>query len=62
MFAMKITIVHLRARSQQRLLFEEPPEVLAVHLPTEVRNELRQSLIRWMQALAKTIRKESGDE
>lgn len=58
---MKITPV-LRARFQQRLLFEEPPEVPAVHLPTEVQRDLRQALTQWMQALAKTTRKENGDE
>ena len=50
-----------RVRLQQQL-FEEPPAVLTVRLPLDVQQQLRQTLIQWMQALAKTIRKEDGDE
>jgi hypothetical protein len=51
----------LRARLQ-RQLFEEPPAVPAVRLPLEVQEQLRQALVQWMQALAKTIREEDDDE
>ena len=50
-----------RARSQ-RQLFEEPPAVPAVRFPLEVQAQLRQALVQWMQALAKTIREEDDDE
>jgi hypothetical protein len=61
MCTMKIIITRSRARYQQ-LLFEEPPGVPAVQLPVEVREELRQALTQWMQALTKTTRKGGGDE
>jgi len=50
-----------RAR-RQRPLFEEAPAVPAVRLPLDVQEELRQALVQWMQALAKTIYEEGGDE
>ena len=51
-----------RTRHQRRL-FDETPAVPAVALPPEVREQLRQALVQWMQALAKTIHtKEDGDE
>jgi hypothetical protein len=50
-----------RVRLQQQL-FEEPPAVLTVRLPLDVQQQLRQVLIQWMQALAKTIREEDDDE
>ena len=50
-----------RVRLQQQL-FEEPPAVLTVRLPLDVQQQLRQTLIQWMQALAKTIREEDDDE
>jgi len=50
-----------RAR-RQRLLFEELPMVPAVRLPREVQAQLRQALVQWMQALAKTVREEDGHE
>ena len=43
-------------------LFEEPPAVLTVRLPLDVQQQLRQALIQWMQALAKTMREEDDDE
>ena len=46
----------------QRRLFDEPAAVPAVPLPQEVRAQLRQALVQWMQALAKTIGEEDGDE
>ena len=33
-----------------------------VRLPLEVQEQLRQALVQWMQALAKMIREEDGDE
>ena len=50
-----------RARWQQEL-FQEPPAVPAVRLPLDVRQQLRQVLVQWMQALAKMIREEDDDE
>ncbi|HEY5255350.1 MAG TPA: hypothetical protein VIJ53_11905 [Acidobacteriaceae bacterium] len=50
-----------RARCQQEL-FQEPPAVPAVRLPLDVQHQLRQALVQWMQALAKMIREEDGDE
>ena len=50
-------------KSQQRLLFKEKaPDTPAVHLPTEVRQELRQPLTQWMQQVTQSTRKEDGDE
>ena len=49
--------------ARQRELFEDPPAAPAVRLPLEVQEQLRQALVHWMQALAKTIREEEdGDE
>lgn len=50
-----------RAR-HQRQLFEERPAVLAVRLPLEVQERLRQALVQWMQTLAKMIHEEDSDE
>ena len=47
---------------RQRRLFEERPAVPAVQLPQEVRQQIRDALVQWMQALAKTIGAEQGDE
>lgn len=48
---------------RQRQLFEEPPAAPAVRLPLDVQERLRQALLQWMQALARTIREEeAGDE
>lgn len=60
MCIMKITPVRLR--SLQRLLFEEPPEAPAAHLPTNVQRDLRQALAQWMQMVIRTTRKEDSDE
>jgi len=52
----------LRAK-RQRQLFDEAPAVPAVvRLPLGVQEQLRQGLVQWMQALAKRIREEGGDE
>ena len=48
--------------TRQGRLFDETPALPAVALPSEVREQLRQALVQWMQALAKTIHKEGGDE
>ena len=47
---------------RQRQLFEDPPKVLAVRLPPDVQEQLRQALVQWMQAIAKMIHKEAGNE
>lgn len=54
----------LRRRAKpQRQLFEEAPTVHAsVRLPLGVQEQLRQALVQWMQALAKSIHREGGDE
>lgn len=49
--------------ARQRELFEDPPAAPVVRLPLEVQERLRQALVHWIQALARTIRKEEdGDE
>ena len=50
-----------RVRRQQQL-FEEPPAVPAVRLPLDVQEQLRQALVQWLQAVAKRMREEAGDE
>jgi len=45
---------------RQPQLFEEPPAAPAARLPLDVQEQLRQALVQWMQALAKTIRKEEA--
>jgi len=48
---------------RQRQLFEEPPAAPAVRLPLDVQARLRQALVQWMQALAKSMcEEETGDE
>ena len=47
---------------QQRQLFEKPLPALGVRLPLEVKEQLRQILAQWMQAHARKIRVEVGDE
>lgn len=47
---------------RQRGLFEESPVVPTVRLPQEVQENLKQALVQWMQALAKKIHEEEGDE
>jgi hypothetical protein len=55
-------MLQLRAGRQQQL-FEEPPAAPTVRLPQDVQERLRQALVQWMRALAKTIREEeAGDE
>jgi len=48
---------------RQRQLFDEAPAVSpVVRLPLDVQHQLRQALVRWMQALAKRIHREASDE
>ena len=47
---------------RQRRLFDETPAVPVLRLSQEVRDQLRRALVQWMQALAKTIGEEDGDE
>ena len=50
-----------RAAHQQQL-FEEPPAVPALRFPPDVQEQLRQTLVQWMQAVAKAIQQEDTDE
>jgi hypothetical protein len=43
-------------------MFEEVPTIPAVRLPLDVQEQLRQVLVQWMQAQAKMIHEEAGDE
>jgi hypothetical protein len=54
----------LRRTKHQRQLFEEevPAVPVRVQLPLSVQEQLRQALVQWMQALAKKIHKEDGNE
>jgi hypothetical protein len=47
---------------RQRQLFEEALAVPTVRLPLDVQRQLRQAMVQWMQALAKTIREEESNE
>jgi hypothetical protein len=46
----------------QRNLFEETRAVPAVRFPRDVQEPLRQALVQWLQAVAKRMREEAGDE
>ena len=46
----------------QRLLFEQTSAVPAVRFPRDVQESLRQVLAQWLQAVAKRMRAEAGDE
>ena len=54
----------LRRTKHQRQLFEEevPAVPVRIQLPLSVQEQLRQALVQWMQALAKKIHKEDGNE
>ena len=54
----------LRRTKHQRQLFEEevPAVPVRLQLPLSVQDQLRQALVQWMQALAKKIHKEDGNE
>lgn len=47
---------------RQRRLFDAPPPLPVVRLPLDVQAQLRHALVQWMQALAKRLRAEGGDE
>ncbi len=57
-------MVQLRRGKQQRELFEEetPAVPVRVQLPFSVKEQLGQALMQWMQALAKRIQEEDGNE
>lgn len=46
----------------QRQLFQDAPKVLAVRLPPDVQEQLREALVQWMQTTAKRIHEEDGNE
>jgi hypothetical protein len=48
--------------SRQQQLFEDPPTIPAVRLPLDVQEQLRLTLVQWLQAVGKMIRMEDGDE
>jgi len=52
-----------RAQSQRQLFEEEVPAVpVRVQLPLSVQEQLRRALRQWMQALAKRIQEDGGNE
>jgi hypothetical protein len=57
-------MLQLRRRKPQRELFEEetPAVPVRVQLPLSVKEQLGQALMQLMQALAKRIQKEDGNE
>ena len=57
-------MLRLRRTQSQRQLFEEevPAVPVRVQLPLSVQEQLRQALRQWMQALAKRIHEDSGNE
>ena len=57
-------MLQLRRAKPQRQLFEEevPAVPVRVQLPLSVQEQLRQALRQWMQALAKRIPEEGGNE
>ena len=57
-------MLQLRRAKPQRQLFEEevPAAPVRVQLPLSVQEQLSQALRQWMQALAKRIHEEGGNE
>jgi hypothetical protein len=51
-----------QSRKYQRQLFEEMRAAPAVQFPRDVQEPLRQALAQWLQAVAKRMREEAGDE
>jgi hypothetical protein len=52
-----------RAKKQRQLFEEEVPVMpVRVQLPSDIQDQLQQSLMQWMQALAKRIQEEAGNE
>src|SRR2546428_489308 len=49
------------SRRQPRL-FDAPPPLPVVWLPPDVQVQLRHALVQWMQAVAKRLPAEGGDE
>ena len=43
-------------------LFDAPPPLPVVRLPSDVQAQLRHALVQWMQAVAKRLPAEGGDE
>jgi type II secretory pathway predicted ATPase ExeA len=64
MGARRITMPQLQRAKHQRQLFEEavPAVPVRIQLPLSVQEQLHQALVQWMQALAKGIQKEDGNE
>jgi len=46
----------------QRGLFEPKSAIPTPQLPKQIQEELASSVAQWLQALARTLRKENGDE
>ena len=57
-------MLRLRRTQSQRQLFEEevPTVPVRVQLPLSVQEQLRQALRQWIQALAKRIHEDGGNE
>jgi len=55
-------MLRLRRAQSQRQLFEEEVPAVPVQLPLSVQEQLRQALRQWMQALAKRIHEDGGNE
>jgi hypothetical protein len=51
-----------RRAIRQRELFEPTPRSPTPQLPKEVQEQLRQSLVQWLQSLGKALGKECGYE
>jgi hypothetical protein len=47
---------------RQRQLFEQTPAAPAVQVSKEVQEQIKQILVQWLQALARAIDEEHGDE
>jgi len=47
---------------RQRQLFDQTPAVPAVQVSQEAQEQLKRVLVQWLQALAKAIDEEHGDE
>jgi hypothetical protein len=54
--------MQLSRAKYQRHLFEETRAVPVVPFPRHVQEPLRQALVQWLQAVAKRMREEAGDE
>lgn len=49
-------------RRQPGLFDAPPPPLPVVRLPLDVQAQLRHALVQWMQAVAKRLRAEGGDD